>query len=358
MPNVTVYFATNRLAVSGAAPPDAFGADIGPPTDPNAVTYATAFVEGTDLAQEGSGTIASIDNRNAGAFPPGVADDILGGKNLLVFIHGFDNAFSDAITRAAYNREWFAASGIAAADTTMLAFTWPSLGALFAPPPSLPADGYRRDQQFAGQSGFHIATFFAAIRPLLDRAKAAGHRRFLLAHSMGNYALAGAVESWFAQGHPAAPLFDEVFLAAADEQADSFGGPPGTRLSRLPGLCDRISIYSSRRDIAMDLSRAVNGDERLGFDGPTDKADIAAFPPATFRLGDTTEVDDFDPLTPQDATHQYYRRSATVRADIARTMAGNPAPAGGVFAPPTTRGGMQAVIDIELEAKRRGRAST
>ena len=39
---------------------------------------------------------------------------------------------------------------------------------------------------------------------------------------MGNWALQAAVESWFASGNGDAFLFDEAFLAAADEVFDSF----------------------------------------------------------------------------------------------------------------------------------------
>src|SRR3954470_7261242 len=50
------------------------------------------------------------------------------GSDLLVFIHGFDNTFSDAISRAAFNREWLAASGLPGTNTTVVAFSWPSSG--------------------------------------------------------------------------------------------------------------------------------------------------------------------------------------------------------------------------------------
>jgi esterase/lipase superfamily enzyme len=196
-----------------------YGADIIPPTDPSQIIYAEAFVQGTDLAVEGSGTIAAISHPQTGGFEAGVAQDIVGsGKNILIFIHGFANSFLNSIARAAYNREWFAASGVNAADTTVIAFSWPSLGQLFAAPPHLLPDDYLRDQAQAGRSGFHIASFFANLQPVLTQVRNQGRRVFLLAHSMGNFALAGAVESWFSHGNPTVTLFDEVFLPAADER--------------------------------------------------------------------------------------------------------------------------------------------
>jgi esterase/lipase superfamily enzyme len=160
MANVTVYFATNRVAQGPTTDWHSYGTDIISPTDPSQIIYAEAFLEGTDLKVEGSGTIAAISHPQTGGFETGVAQDIVGsGKNILVFIHGFANSFLSSIARAAYNREWFAASGANAADTTVIAFSWPSLGQLFAAPPHLLPDDYLRDQSKAGQSGFHIASF-------------------------------------------------------------------------------------------------------------------------------------------------------------------------------------------------------
>jgi esterase/lipase superfamily enzyme len=150
----------------------------------------------------------------------------------------------------------------------VIAFSWPSLGQLVAAPSHLLPDDYRRDQTKAGQSSYHIASFLKAVGPLTKQIRAQGRRAFLLAHSMGNLALAGAVESWFAHGNAAADLFDEVFLAAADERFDTFGFPAGARLSRLKDLGGRISIYYSVRDVAMYLSFAVNLISRLGHEGP------------------------------------------------------------------------------------------
>ena len=60
MANVTVYFATNRVAQGPTSDWRSYRADIIPPTDQSQIIYAEAFVEGTDLAVEGSGTIALV----------------------------------------------------------------------------------------------------------------------------------------------------------------------------------------------------------------------------------------------------------------------------------------------------------
>jgi len=332
MANVTVYFVTNRVAQGPTTDWHSYEADIVTPTDPSKITYATAFVQGTDLAVEGSGTIAAITHPQAGGFQTAVTQDIIGsGKNILLFIHGFANSFVNSITRAAYNREWFAASGVNAADTTVIAFSWPSLGQFIAAPPHLLPDDYLRDQSQASRSAFHIASFFAGLQPIMAQVRSQGRRIFLLAHSMGNFATAVAVESWFTHNNPAVTLFDEVFLAAADERWDSFALPMEARLSQLPRLTPRISIYYSIRDIALYLSVAVNLIPRLGHDGPSHKADATLYPPARFRILDCAEVSDYDLWNPPDASHQYYRRSPKVRADIARVMRNDPTLSGGLI---------------------------
>src|SRR5215471_12859455 len=332
MANVTVYFATNRVAQGPTTDWHSYGADIIPPTDPSQITYGAAFVQGTDLTVEGSGTITAISHPQVGGFQIGVAQDIVGsGKNILVFIHGFANSFLNAIARAAFNREWFAASGIGAADTTVIAFTWPSLGELIAAPPHILPDDYLRDQRQASHSGFHIASFFANLQPLLTQIRAQGRRVFLLAHSMGNFVLQAGVEGWFMHGQPPAILFDEVFLAAADERFDSFELPMEARLGRLAELTPRISIYYSVRVVALYLSFAVNLVARLGHEGPRHKADVTRYPPARYRMPNCADVDDYNMVIPPDASHQYYRRSRKVRADIAAAMGNDPNLPGGLI---------------------------
>ena len=75
MADVTVYFATNRVPRGATTDWQSYRADIIPPTDPSKVIYAEAFVEGSDLAIEGSGTITAISHPQTGGFETGVAQD-------------------------------------------------------------------------------------------------------------------------------------------------------------------------------------------------------------------------------------------------------------------------------------------
>jgi len=313
----TVYFATNRVIAGNAGDYRNYGNGIVAPTDPTAVTYGTAFVEDANLTADTVGAITSIQDISKGHFSAAATADLSNpGRNLLVFLHGFDNSFENAITRAAFNQQWFQQSGAAAANMTVVAFSWPSLGKLLSFP--ILQEDYLRDQTNAGQSGPHIMRFFANLEPIIKAARASGRRVFLLAHSMGHYALQAAVESWFLHGQGVANLFDHAFLCAGDERFDTFGYPPPGRLSDLKQLAKRISIYYSTNDAVIGLSGVINFIRRLGHEGPQNLHDATLFPPAQYRMVDCSSFNDYD--RDFQGSHQYYRRSPKARTDIAGAM--------------------------------------
>ncbi len=278
------------------------------------ITYGTAFVNDVDIGTDNQGVVTDINGVVQGRFSEEAIGDISrAGRNLLVFVHGFDNTFSDAITRAAFNWEWLAASHVALADMAVVAFSWPSKGQLIGFP-FLDSD-YRFDQQMARNSGLHLMAFLENLSPILRVARRAGQRAVLLAHSMGNLALQSAVENWFLHGNGDDKIFDVVLLAAGDCEYDTFGQPNLGRLSGLTRLADRVSIYYSHADEVLQLSRVVNlGAQRLGQDGPRDRSDTTLFPAEQYQMVDCTQYRDYkvDFLT----SHQYYRQSPEVRSLI------------------------------------------
>src|SRR5579872_7037958 len=177
----TVYFATNRLLTGPPEQLASYSEDIAPPSDPTVVTYGRAFVNSPNFTADTTGVITAIQDISKGGFSASAIGDLSDpGRNLLVFIHGFDNSFENAITRAAFNREWLAQSGVAAADTTVIGFSWPSLGRLIELP--FPDSAYRQDQTMAGQSDMALMSFFANLQPILTAVRNQGRRVFLLAH--------------------------------------------------------------------------------------------------------------------------------------------------------------------------------
>jgi esterase/lipase superfamily enzyme len=330
----TIYFATNRKLNPASAGADFLDvAATAPPATPRAedLLCAVAQVSGIDIKNADAGTIAPVDpdGLNRGGFSEAQLAPLLASTNdILVFVHGADNSFSDAITRAAYNQAWLAAGQGKGSHRIfdMIVFTWPGrcysdanfLGE--ANPIGDLAD-YRHDQEQARRSDFHLALFLRQTSALRRRI---GNRRLhLLCHSMGNYALAGAVEFLFSgrDAPPPARIFDEIILAAADERADGFFLPDDRRLSDLWRLGHEITVYSNRNDVLMTASHWVNGNYRLGYDGPPNKANTGFFSPSVYDFVDCTGIDDSFGHGLLDS-HQYYRESPKVRADILGVLAG------------------------------------
>ncbi|MFL5256958.1 MAG: alpha/beta hydrolase [Rhodopila sp.] len=320
----TVYFATNRLVTNAKDPQNGYPATMAPPLEPDAMTYGVATVDQIDIPTNNAGVIKSITNVTKGDFSKQAQARISKpGSNLLIFVHGFDNSFSAGITRAAFNREWLAASGLPGTDTTVVAFSWPSLGKLLGFP--ILWSDYKADQLMARNSGPAMMTFLSRIQPALEAAaKDDGARCTLLAHSMGNLVLEAGLENWFLHGNGPSVIFNLAVLAAADCRYDTFDQPPTAGLKGLTNLADRTAIYYSTADQVLHLSTVVNlGAKRLGQDGPHNRADPIEFPPAQFGMHDCSDVRDYN-LDPA-SSHQYYRMSPTVRASIASEMAGTAA---------------------------------
>ena len=186
--STTVYFATNRVVTNANDAVNGYPAVMVPPLQPQQITYGTAIVDGINIATNASGVVSQIKDVNKGGFSPDAIDALSNpSQDLLVFIHGFDNTFSDAITRAAFNREWLAGSQMPGTDTTVVAFSWPSLGKAVSLP--IPQKDYLTDQHTAENSGLALMAFIANLQPLLDSARSNGSRVTLLAHSMGDLAL-------------------------------------------------------------------------------------------------------------------------------------------------------------------------
>jgi Alpha/beta hydrolase of unknown function (DUF900) len=147
----TVNFATNRVVTNASDADKGYTSIMVPPLKPQEITYGTAIVDGINVATNAQGFVSEIKDTKQGGFSDAAVATLSNpGTDLLVFIHGFDNTFSDALTRAAFNREWLAASGQPGTNTTVVAFSWPSSGRVVALP--VLADPYLADQSMARSS--------------------------------------------------------------------------------------------------------------------------------------------------------------------------------------------------------------
>ncbi|MDP3417601.1 alpha/beta hydrolase [Falsiroseomonas sp.] len=258
----------------------------------------------------------------------------------LLFIHGFSNSFESAVTRAAQLQEFYGAAGLSLAP---LVFSWPSDGKVIAADAGGFIGGakeqYRRDQLDAAASGPALARLLAQIRNARARCGEEPPRLALLAHSMGNHALAYGLLS-LANGlmtREMRGLFGDAVMAAADVDCSAFA--PGMSLRMLAALAERVTVAISRDTTLSWASRIANQDSRrLGHFGPDD---LTALPEAV-------KVVDYWPglawntkaeVLPTGGTeydalqHQWYRNDRNARADLVAALAGKKTPLRKTLAP-------------------------
>jgi esterase/lipase superfamily enzyme len=190
---------------------------------------------------------------------------------VLIFVHGYNNRFGDAVFRFAqlvHDSD---------ADVTPVLFTWPSRGSLFA-------YGYDRESAAISRDAFE------RLLNMLVRDPAVG-KIDILAHSMGNYLTLETLRQ-MALRHSAVPSkVDDVMLAAPDVDVDAFQADLADMGSPHP----KFTLFASRDDKALAISRWVWGsDARLGAIDPKAepyKSQLAADNVNVFDLSDIKSPD-------------------------------------------------------------------
>jgi esterase/lipase superfamily enzyme len=354
----TVYFATNRIPITRGSRPAQredivdFGDELGP-INGIAVRYGSIDID-VDLtkgnADDGAaivaGSLSVAPERLVG--PSSFRAPVLGShtifdavrttmmtdhKPTLAFIHGFSNEFDAAASRAGWVGELYASRGI---DMTMFMFTWPSRQSLSLGP--LPYVDYEHDRRTAAASGLAIARTLRTLQSYVDGLAKEQHCEqpiHLLCHSMGNYVLRHSVQALLRSPDPttnpgtgaeladigrADPatlrrIFDQIVLAAADEDDDAFDDPQ--KLKFLPRIGAGVTVYHTGDDwVLSTLSRYTkfNG-PRLGNDGPDNMSNIS----------DKVSAIDVSDVLPADRDvqhHQYYRANPLVADDIVAVLRG------------------------------------
>lgn len=186
------------------------------------------------------------------------------GSDTLVFIHGYNVTFKEALITgsqlAINHRGMNDGRGV-----NVICFSWPSDGSM------MPWKAYSSDRQDAAASGPAFARGLLKVAEFLQSMKkedACDQKIHLVAHSMGNYVLRHALQEVKRQSGSHIPrIFDQIFLAAPDEDDDAFEHEH--KLKLLPRLGRRVNVYFNRGDNAMSISDGTKGNpDRLGDDGP------------------------------------------------------------------------------------------
>jgi esterase/lipase superfamily enzyme len=215
--------------------------------------------------------------------PNAFFDDVKakGRESALVFIHGFNVRFDDALRRTAQLTADLEYQGIP------ILYSWPSSGKTLA---------YTRDESNVGWTVPHLETFLMDLR---ERAKL--KHIHVVAHSMGNRALLGVIERLGMRGSTESRLLSRVIMAAPDVDALEFQNRYSRLLQR---VVTATTIYGSKNDRALQLSESIHGHNRLGL--------------VSEEFGSIENIDmiDTSPLDLSLLGHSYYGDSPLVMDDI------------------------------------------
>jgi len=229
-------------------------------------------------------------------------------RDTVVFVHGYNVSFADALASAARLKSNFSTANNGPGINVVL-FSWPSDGSM------MPYIAYGNDRQDAAASGPAFARGLLKLAGFLRGStpeESCEHKLHLVTHSMGNYVLRHTVQEYVKQssGRPVR-LFDQVFMMAADEDDDAF--EHDYKLKPLPRLAKRVNVYFNNNDRAMAVSDKTKGNpDRLGDDGPRVPRGV----PGKVSLIDVT------PVVSGLVQHSYFLDSPRVVDDMKAVLRG------------------------------------
>jgi len=231
----TLLVATTRKSVDGARAKPWFG-----PERARRTTVARAILTPPDdsrfsLAAVGLGewSIASIEA------VPQIGDlltQATSGRNLLIYVHGFNTTFETAALDAVHLSD-----GIKFAGETMV-FSWPSRAKLFD-------YAYDRESAMWSRDAFDQVLNDLLASPTIGRIS-------IVAHSVGTMLAMETLRQLYAKyGDYAADHIGAVVFASPDIDMDVFTAS----VQRIGPLAGKITIITATNDRALAVSRWVNG---------------------------------------------------------------------------------------------------
>jgi esterase/lipase superfamily enzyme len=169
-----------------------------------------------------------------------------GRSKVLVFVHGFNNRFDDAVYRFAQIVH------DSKAPVIPVLFTWPSRG-------ELRLRAYTYDRESANYSRDALESLLSTLAAYPSVTEIS-----LLAHSMGNWVALEALRGRSIRQTTASMRNDKLknaLLVAPDVDVDVFR----TQIERMGAARPRIALFVSQDDDALSLSKTIWGDvPRLG----------------------------------------------------------------------------------------------
>lgn len=214
-------------------------------------------------------------------------------RQAVVFVHGFNNRFDDAVFRFA---QIVHDSGT---DAAPVLFTWPSKGSILA---------YGYDRESAGYSRNGLENLLRWLSNNPDVSTIA-----VLAHSMGNWVTLEALRQMAIRDGRVAPKIKTVLLASPDVDVDNAREQIESMGPQRPAFI----LFTSTNDEALAVSRRLWGAPRLGGIDPTQepyRTDLARERIEVVNLSGVSSPDKFG--------HGTYAENPRVVELIGRSIAG------------------------------------
>lgn len=233
--------------------------------------------------------LRTVERRGEDAFFTAVRERVASSprSDLFVFIHGYNVSFDMAARRTAQMAHDLKFEG------APIFYSWPSQGGLLK---------YPVDETNVSWTVPHLKQF---LRQLASRSEARAIN--VIAHSMGNRALASAVRELSLEEPLREKRFQQVVLAAPDIDAEVFQRDVAPLLA---SASEHVTLYASSRDQALAASKLVHGYPRAGDSG----ANLLVLP--GIETVDVTEVDTGI------LGHSYYGNSVPILRDLERVLHG------------------------------------
>ncbi len=214
-------------------------------------------------------------------------------RRVLVFIHGFNNRFDDAVFRFAQIVH------DAGTPVVPVLFTWPSRGSVLA-------YGYDRESNTYSRNALEDTLRTIARDPEVGEIS-------VLAHSMGNWVTLEALRQMAIRDGRVAPKIRNVLLAAPDVDVDLFREAIVDMGKERPGF----TLFVSQDDRALALSRRIWGDAvRLGAIDPEQEPYRSGLEKAGITVLNLSKLQTGDPLN-----HSKFAESPEVVRIIGRELA-------------------------------------
>jgi esterase/lipase superfamily enzyme len=214
-------------------------------------------------------------------------------RRVLVFIHGFNNRFDDAVFRFAQIVH------DADARVVPVLFTWPSRGSVLA-------YGYDRESNAYSRNALESTLRMLANDPAVGEIS-------ILAHSMGNWVTLEALRQMAIRDGRVAAKIRNVLLAAPDVDVDLFREAVVDMGQSRPSF----TLFVSQDDRALAISRRIWGDAtRLGAIDPDQEPYRSEFDTSGITILNLSKLKTDDPLN-----HSKFAESPEVVRIIGRELA-------------------------------------